>query len=117
MQQIGRTRHEIVSSREKPFLRIETGTPGEGGADLQVLAERVANHIRGEHAFGRIHVVSAARGVNVMVTRPPAELCGIDPALDLEARVLTLRRSRVASGLRDLELLRLGNRFRAAPEL
>ena len=42
VQQIGWTREEVVPAREEPFLRIESGTPGEGCADLQVLAERVA---------------------------------------------------------------------------
>ena len=120
VQQIGRTRDEVVSAREEPFLRIESGTPGEGCPDLQVLTERMAHHVRGEHAFGRIHVVSAARGVNVMVARPPAELCGIDPTLDLKARALsrtTILAARAASRLHDRELLRLRNRFRTAPEL
>jgi hypothetical protein len=34
--------------------------------------------------------VSAAGSVNVMVAGPPAELGGIDPALDLKAGALTL---------------------------
>src|SRR5262245_3287857 len=53
VQQIGRTRDEVVSAREEPFLRIESGTPGKGCPDLQVLTERMAHHIHGEHAFGR----------------------------------------------------------------
>ena len=38
--------------------------------------------------FGRLDVVRAARGVDVMVARPPAEPGRIDPPLDLEDRLL-----------------------------
>src|SRR5262245_4468831 len=89
VQQIGWTRDQVVFTREKPLPRIESRTPGEGCPDLQVLTERVAHHVGGKHAFGRIHVVGAARGVNVMVARPPAELRGIDPTFDLKARSLS----------------------------
>jgi hypothetical protein len=67
VQQIGRAGDEVVSTREKAFLRIESRAPGECRADLQVLAERVPHHVRGEHALGGVHVVSATRGVDMMV--------------------------------------------------
>src|SRR5437870_8135685 len=79
------------------LLEIETGTPGEIAAHLEILAETLAHHIGREHAFGRFRVMRATCGVNVVIARPPAEFRGINPALDLERgglwRALDLERA------------------------
>ena len=56
----------------------------DGGADLEVLAEDVAHHVGRMHSLGRVGVVGAAGGVDVVVAGDPAEPRGIDPAADLE---------------------------------
>ena len=68
-QEIGILGDRVVLAGEKLLLIVETGSPGEIRADLQVFAEAVAHHVRGMHAFGRIAVVRASSGVDVMVTR------------------------------------------------
>src|SRR5438128_574209 len=75
-------------SAEKLLLKIETRTPGEVATDFEVFAQAMAHHINRRHAFGRFGVMRTARGMNVMVPRPPAQFRGINPALHLKRSCL-----------------------------
>ena len=86
-QQVRIARDFVVLAGEELLLVIEAGSPGEIAADLQVFAQAVADHVLGVHALGRIGIVGTAGRVDVMVAGPPAELRGIDPALDLVAEL------------------------------
>src|SRR5688572_10209893 len=74
----------VILASEELLLIVEAWAPGQVGADFQVLAENLANHINRMHAFGRVGVMSAAGGVDVMIARPPARLGRIDPALKVD---------------------------------
>src|SRR5438105_11707555 len=77
-------------SAEKLLLKIETRTPREVAPNFQVLPQAMAHHINRGHAFGWFRIMCAARGVNVMVPRPPAQFRGINPALHLKRSCLRL---------------------------
>ena len=108
-KEIGVLRDFIHRAAKELLLIIKARTPGEIGADLQVLPDAVAEHVGRMHAFGRLDVMSAAGGVNVMVARPPTELRRINPAFDLEAGALQLPG--------DDDRLLAGDRFRPARKL
>ena len=90
-EQVGELRNLVLVPGEELLLVIEARAPREIAADFQILAEAMAHHVLREHAFGGIRVVRATGGVNVMIAGPPAELRGIDPALDLEGQFVRPR--------------------------
>src|SRR3954462_234208 len=83
-QQIRILRDLVDFAGEESLLVIEARAPGEIAADLQVLAEAVPHHVGGVHAFGRVGVMRATGGVDVMVARPPAAQRRVDPAFELD---------------------------------
>ena len=87
-QQVGVLRHLVVFAGEKLFLIIKARPPRKVAADLEILAHDVALHVRRVHTLGRVIVMRATGGVDVMIAAPPAELGGIDPALHLEGLLL-----------------------------
>src|SRR5207247_7714148 len=80
-QQVREPRHLVHRAGEELLLVIEAWAPGQGAADLQVLAHAVSHHIRRADAFGRVRVMRAAGGVDVVVAGPPAQAGGVDTAL------------------------------------
>ena len=88
VQQVRPDRDFVVFAREKLFLVIETGAPGEIAPDLQILAQTMAHHVRRVDAFGWFCVVRAPGRVNVVIPRPPAELRRVDPTLEFEGERL-----------------------------
>jgi len=68
---------------EELFLIVETRAPGQAAADLDVLAHGMAEHVLRTHALGRVFIVQAAGGMDVVVAAPVAMLVRIDPAFDL----------------------------------
>ena len=91
-EQVGILGNFVVRPAEELFLVIEARTPGQVRADLQILADAMAEHVHRVDAFGGIHVVRATSGVDVMIARPPAELRRIDPAFHLEVGFCERRR-------------------------
>src|SRR5580765_6585280 len=87
-KQVRILRHLVHRSAEKLLLIIKTWAPGQVRANLQVLTHAMANHVLGMDSFRGFDVVSAARRMDVMVSRPPAELGGIDPSLQLKGKGL-----------------------------
>ena len=83
-QQIGKLGDQVILAGEKLLLIVETRSPGQVRADLEILAEAVSHHVRRVDALGGVGVMGAPGGVNVVVARPPAHQCRIDPALHLE---------------------------------
>src|SRR5947207_1507755 len=79
-EQVGILRDLVDRAAEKLLLIIEAGTPGQVCADLQILTHAMADHVFGVNAFGRLHVMGAAGGMDVMIAGPPTEQGGIDPA-------------------------------------
>ena len=69
----------------------------------------MAEHVLRPHAFRRLHVVGAPRGVDVVVAGPPAEPGGVDPALDGERRLLPGAPARASATVSDcVSRVRLG---------
>src|SRR5438552_4507779 len=83
-EQIGILRNFVHSAAEELLLIIEAWTPGEIRADLQVFAHAMADHVLGVDAFGRLDVMGATSGMDVMIARPPARFRWINPADELE---------------------------------
>ena len=74
MKQVRVFRNGVIFAGEELFLVIETRTPGQIAADLEILALAVAVHVCGADTFGRLGIVGATRGVNMVIPRPPTEL-------------------------------------------
>src|SRR3569832_156028 len=98
----------IDGSGEELLLVIETRAPREIRADLEILASAMTDHVGRMNAFGGLGVVSATRGVNVVIPGPPTHERGIDPPGDFE--------SRAGISLRHRDGLGSGERLRAARE-
>src|ERR1700719_2632013 len=94
-------------SREKLLLVVVVGAPRQHRTDIHALATNLAHHVVWQYAFGWILVVTAARRMNMVVSRIPAVFRGIDPSLQLE---FDLRRTLRVDG----EILLPGQVFRAA---
>src|SRR5207247_3820994 len=91
VQQVGVARNCVVLSSEKLLLIVEARTPRQVAANLQILAEAMSHHVRRMNTFTRFGVMRAAGGVNVMVTGPPAELRGINPAFHFKIKATVAR--------------------------
>ena len=83
-EQIGKLGDDVVFAGEKLFLIVETRPPSKVCADLEILAEAVAHHVRCVDAFGGVFVMGATGGVDVVIARPPTHQRWINPALHLE---------------------------------
>ena len=81
-------RKAVRLSFEESFLEIPARAPAQHLADVQVFAQDVAHHVLRIDALARFLVVSASGGVDVVVSRVPAHLRGINPALELEPNLL-----------------------------
>src|SRR5438045_5211215 len=92
MKQIRPEGNLVVVAGEELLSIIETRSPGQIAADLQVFPQAMAHHVRSEDAFGWPGVMRATRGVDVVIAGPPAGLRGINPAFELErpGRVLSI---------------------------
>ena len=108
-QHVGVEGNLVVLAGEELLLVVEARPPSEVRADLQVFAQDVPHHVRRMDALGRVGVMRAAGGVDVMVAGDVAELHRVNPPLDLEVEALR--------GLRHADLARLLHRLRAAVEL
>ena len=76
-------------------LEVVARAPGQVAADVQPFALDVQEHVVGEDALGRVRVVGAAGGVDVVVAAVEAVVHRVDPALELDGdRRLALRRAR-----------------------
>src|SRR5947209_15303425 len=84
MEQVRVLRDFVVFGSEKLFLEIEAGPPGKVTADFQILTLAMSIHVAGEHPLAGNGIMRATCGVNMMIARPPAEFCGIDPPLEFE---------------------------------
>src|SRR5437588_4214347 len=73
---------------EKLLLIIETRTPGEVGADFQIFADAVADHVLGVNALGWLHIMRAASSVDMVIAGPPATFGRIDPTLQMKGQLL-----------------------------
>src|SRR5215469_17772616 len=58
---------------------IVAGSPVQNGSYTECLAQHVAHHILWPHSFRRAFIMTAAGGVNMMVSRIPAAGGRIDP--------------------------------------
>src|SRR6266403_1903397 len=83
-QQVRILRHAIDLAAEKLLLKIKTWPPGQIAAHLQIFAQAMAHHVRRSDTFRRLGIMSTARGMDVMISRPPTQFGRIDPALHLE---------------------------------
>ena len=83
-EKIGIQGDDIVFAGEKLFLIVKTRPPSEVGADLEILAEAVPHHVRRVNPLGRVGVMGATGGVDVVIARPPTHQRWINPALHLE---------------------------------
>ena len=83
-EQVGILGDFVHGPAKELFLIIETRPPSQIRAHFQIFAHAMPDHVLRPHPFGRLHVMRAAGRVNVMIAGPPAELGGIDPALDFE---------------------------------
>src|SRR5262245_53119289 len=88
MQEVWRPGDFVVVAGEELLLIVESRPPRERRANLEIFAQRVSHHVFRADALRRLAVVRAARCVNVVITRPPPELRGIDPPFDLKRCVL-----------------------------
>ena len=66
-EQVGALRDGVDLAGEELLLEVEARAPGQVAADLQVFAQDVAHHVLGVDALGRVGVVGAAGGVDVVV--------------------------------------------------
>jgi hypothetical protein len=55
-------------------LKIETRSPGEIAANFQIFTLAMPVHVGGQDPFGWLGIMGAAGGMDMVVTRPPAEL-------------------------------------------
>ena len=83
-EQIGILGDDIVFTCKKLFLIVKTRPPSEVGADFEILAEAVSQHVRRVNPLGRVGVMGATGGVDMVIARPPAHQRRINPALDFE---------------------------------
>src|SRR6185295_18374356 len=88
VQQVRSLGHLVVLAGEELLLIVESRTPGERRANLEIFTERVPHHVFRSHTLRWLGVVRAACGVNVVISRPPAELGGIDPPFYLKGGFL-----------------------------
>src|ERR1041384_1115382 len=100
-QQVGILRNFIYRAAEKLLLKIKAWPPSQVRADFQILAFHLPNHVRGEHAFGRFLIMSAAGGMNMMIAGPPTHDGRIDPTLGFKRQVGRIWLDRHEDGLRD----------------
>ena len=103
---IGR-RERMVLRREELLLVVLARPPGQHAADVELLAQDLRHHVLGQHAFGRVLVVRAAGGVDVVIAGEPA-VARRDRS---SARAGTSHSS--GPGERDASGLRPGTRARA----
>ena len=108
-QHVGMNGNLVVFAGEELLLIIEARPPRQVRADLQVFAENVPHHVLRVDALGRVCVVRAAGGVDVVVAGDVAKLHRVNPPLDLEIEALR--------GLRNRDLARLLHGLRTAIEL
>src|SRR5437870_3150831 len=66
-------------------LEIVARTPRQVTAHVQPFALDMQEHVVGKDTFGRIGVVGAAGGVDVVIAAVVAIITGVDPALELNA--------------------------------
>src|SRR6185503_21030315 len=76
----------IVMASEKHFLMIPARSPGKHGSDIQVLSQHLTPHVVWFYAFLRAFIVTAARGMNMVVGTIPAQFFHIYPASQLKGR-------------------------------
>src|SRR5258708_17762531 len=84
MHQLAGLRERMVFRREELFLVVVVRTPREHTPDVQVFTKDLPHHIPRLDAFGWVHVMGTAGGVYMVIAGEPAEVRGIDPALELE---------------------------------
>jgi hypothetical protein len=107
-KQVGVLGDLVDFAREELLLIVEARAPSQVGADLQILTQTVAHHVRRMNTLRRVRVMRASCRVNVVIAGPPARRRGINPALDLEIQAPGFGR------YLDCPLLRY--RFRSARE-
>ncbi len=100
-QEVGILRYLVVLPGEKLLLVVETRSPGQVAADLEVFTKAVAHHVRGVHPFAGVGVMRAPGGVNVVIAGPPAERRGVDPAGDVKGEFSRILGDRDAEGARN----------------
>src|SRR5215510_12258744 len=83
-------RELVVFGLEELFLEVITRPPGQHAADVERLAQNVADHVLRHHALRRAFVMHAPGGVDVMIARIPAELRDVDPPFEFERQRLRL---------------------------
>ena len=82
----------VVLAGEELLLIVVAGSPREDGADVERLAQDLTHHVFRQHAFGRVLVVRASGGVDVMVAGVPAQPGRIDPAFERERQLARIVR-------------------------
>ena len=103
-QPVGR-RQRVIASAEVLLLVIVGRSPCQYRGDVERLSRDLRPHVFRPHAFGRVLVVRASGGVDVVISGEVAVAGGIDPAGELDGQLL-------GTGHRDPP--RLGDVFRAA---
>src|SRR6266404_3362652 len=83
-QQVRILRHAIDLAAEKLLLKIKAWSPSQIAAHFQIFAQAMAHHVRWRDPLRRLGIMSTARGMDVMISGPPAQFGRIDPALHLE---------------------------------
>ena len=84
VHQTRRRRQRMIAAAEELFLVVVRRPPGQHRCEVQRFADDLRPHVFRLHAFGRVLVVRAAGGVDVMIAGEPAVLRRIDPARQLE---------------------------------
>jgi len=70
---------------EELALEVVARAPGQIAADVKGLPLDMEKHVLRENAFGRVGIMSAACGVDMMISAVEAVVLRFDPALQLDA--------------------------------
>src|SRR5215471_2832434 len=77
----------MIVPREELLLIVIIWTPGQYRTDVDALAANLAHHIVRQYSLGRILVVTATGGMNVVVSRIPTGRRRIDPSFESEVNL------------------------------
>src|SRR5262245_50920365 len=82
-----RLRQRIVLSREKLLLIVVAGSPGQYRADVERLAQDLAHHVFGQHAFRRVLIVRAPGRVDMVIAGKPTDARRVDPSFESDGEL------------------------------
>src|SRR5215469_9722503 len=74
----------MIVPGEELLLVIVIRTPGQNRTDVEALAANLTHHVVRQYSLRRILVMTATGGMDVVVSRIPAERHRIDPSFESE---------------------------------